>query len=303
MIQRASLFLSFVLLSTSACTSSAPIESHVDERLEWFTAQTKAEVRAKAERHRIREQMRAEGRWVCEEGDWPQEWWDGCWKCGCDVGEVGGCTTFYCSPSERRRRQRQQQHPGPLPDPLTNVESVESVGSQVGKRLEKLTRRTKGELQAKADRHVIRERFRAAGAPVCEEGEWPQEWWDGCKWCWCDIKSQVRQCDWGPECDPEVERKLREQDAKDALEGELQAKANRHQYREYLRAVGARVCEEGEWPQKWWDGCKWCWCDIRSQVRHCEFGPECDPEVRRKLREQRALEERNRDRFFKWPPG
>jgi hypothetical protein len=302
MNNRASIFLSLALLSTSACTPTGSDNKQLVKRLEWFTLQTKAEVRAKAERHRFREHRRAEGHWVCEEGDWPQEWWDGCWKCGCDLGEVGGCTTFHCRPSERRRRQ--QEHGGPfLPEPLINVESIESVGSQLGKRLEKLTRRTKGELQAKADRHVIREHLRAAGARVCEEGDWPQEWWDGCQWCGCDIRSQVRQCETGNECDPEVERKLRERDAKDPVEAELEAKANRHEYREFFRAVGARVCEEGEWPHKWWDGCKWCWCDSLNQVRHCEFGPECDPEVRRKLREQKALEDRNRDRFFKWPPG
>jgi hypothetical protein len=203
MIQRASLFLSLVLLSASACTSSAPVESRAVERLERYP--TKWELRAKEVRHQMREQARAEGKWVCEEGDWPQEWWDGCWRCSCGVGEVGECTMDYCPPSEWRRRQ--QQHPGPLPEPLPNLESVESVDNPVGKRLEKLGRRTMGDVHAKAWRHREREELRAAGARVCEEGDWPQEWKDGCGWCWCNA-GQVRQCDHGPECD-EVERSAR----------------------------------------------------------------------------------------------
>jgi hypothetical protein len=205
MNNRTSLFLWLMLLSTSACTSSAPVESHVDERLEWFTAQTKAKVRAKAERHRIRERLRAQGERVCEEGEWPQHWREGCDPCGCDYGDIGGCLYYRPCPDAERA-------------PLPPNPDVESVGSQMGKRLDTLTRRTRAELRHKALRHEIRERYRAAGARVCEEGEWPQEWWDGCKWCWCDIKSQVRQCDWGPECDPEVERKLWEQRLKDARE-------------------------------------------------------------------------------------
>jgi hypothetical protein len=222
MNNRTSVFLWLVLLSTSACTSSAPVESHVGERLERFTRRTKAEVRAKAERHRMREQARASGKRVCEEGDWPQRWAEDCNTCGCDIGEVRWCTDARCrAPGWRTQQQQEPQRQGPLTEDSTsstNVESVESVGSQLGKRLEKLTRRTKGELKAKADRNQIRERLRAAGALFCEEGEWPQEWWDGCQWCWCDIRSQVRSCEFGIECDPEVERKLREQAVKDELE-------------------------------------------------------------------------------------
>jgi hypothetical protein len=217
MIQRASLFLSLVLLSTSACTSSVSAESHIGERLERFRYLTKWEVRAKAERHRMREQARADGKRVCEEGDWPQHWVEDCNRCGCDIGEVRWCTDAYCRAAEWRKQQQQQ---GPLtaaPTSSADVESVEGVESQVGKRLEKLTRRSMAELEDKAWRHRERENLRAAGARVCEEGEWPQEWWDGCKWCWCDV-GEVRQCDFGPECDETVERKLQQQAADDANE-------------------------------------------------------------------------------------
>jgi hypothetical protein len=202
MNNRTSLFLSLVLLTPSACRSSAPVESHVGERVERFTLQTKAKVRAKAERHEIRERLRGAGERVCEEGEWPQHWREGCDPCGCDYGDIGGCL-----------------YGRPCPDaPLPPNPDVESVGSQMDKRLETLTRRTRAELRHKALRHEIRERNRAAGARVCEEGEWPQEWWDGCQWCWCDIRNQVRACETSTHCDPEVERNLQEQRMKDALE-------------------------------------------------------------------------------------
>jgi hypothetical protein len=198
MNNRASLFLSLVLLSTSACTPTGSDKKHLVRSLEWFTLQTKAEVRAKAERHEIRERLRAAGHYVCEEGDWPQRWESGCDSCACDVGEVGWCI-------DRLRCPAADWAPPRPPSPKVETDEI-----QMGKRLETLTRRTRAELRHKAHRHEIRERYRAAGALFCEEGEWPQEWWDGCQWCWCDLRSQVRSCEYGFECDPDVERKLRE---------------------------------------------------------------------------------------------
>ncbi len=56
--------------------------------------------------------------------------------------------------------------------------------------------------------------------------------------------------------------------AYDALEAQ-QAKHQRHETRELLRSLGKRVCEEGEWPQRWpEDGCRECGCD-QGEVRWC----------------------------------
>ncbi len=49
---------------------------------------------------------------------------------------------------------------------------------------------------------------------------------------------------------------------------EMKAKKFRHEQRESQRALGLRVCEEGEWPQRWGEECNVCGCD-EGRVRSC----------------------------------
>jgi hypothetical protein len=55
----------------------------------------------------------------------------------------------------------------------------------------------------------------------------------------------------------------------EAWRDELRAEKERRILREQLRRLGKRVCEEGEWPQRWpEDGCRVCGCD-EGEVRWC----------------------------------
>lgn len=49
----------------------------------------------------------------------------------------------------------------------------------------------------------------------------------------------------------------------------LDAKEERRNKRESYRSLGVRVCEEGEWPQRWVEkSCRVCGCD-EGEVRWC----------------------------------
>ncbi len=69
---------------------------------------------------------------------------------------------------------------------------------------------------------------------------------------------------------------------------EVKAKKSRHEERESQRALGLRVCEEGEWPQRWREDCNTCGCDegrVRSCTKvYCHHGKIKKPQDR--VREQ-----------------
>lgn len=49
---------------------------------------------------------------------------------------------------------------------------------------------------------------------------------------------------------------------------EVHEKEFRRVVREQLREQGLRVCEEGEWPQRWGEDCNVCGCE-EGEVRSC----------------------------------
>lgn len=69
---------------------------------------------------------------------------------------------------------------------------------------------------------------------------------------------------------------------------DLPAKKERRVLREQERSIGKRVCEEGEWPQRWVeDNCRVCGCD-EGDVRWCTLKRCWDREAAtRKMQELR----------------
>ncbi len=105
-------FIAIFILA--GCLSTAPVESHIGQQIGDFAYRTRDEMRAKANRHQIRERHRAKGRRVCEEGEWPQRWAEDCNTCYCEVGSVRTCTLVHCHNRRKKARalaEYEAQHP------------------------------------------------------------------------------------------------------------------------------------------------------------------------------------------------
>jgi hypothetical protein len=124
-------------------------------------------------------------------------------------------------------------------------------------------------MEMRADRSQMRERFRAEGKRVCEEGETGTSWKEDCNDCRCDWG--IRHCLNRPCKSPESVAKVRAE-----IQEYNRRQAERYRkLREMHRARGVRVCEEGEDGTSWKEGCNTCWCEsgLRSCTANCARPP------------------------------
>ena len=168
---------------------------------------------ARADRSEVRELQRDRGLRVCEEGENGTTWKDDCSRCRCEWG-VRSCTVKRCMPPEESARLRAEakQH---------------------------------AERKAEWDRE-LREKDRARGLRVCEEGENGTFWQEDPYTCWC--QSGLRSCSksWDPP------------------------------------AARVRVCEEGGNGITWKVDPYTCWCE--SGLRWCsKFGRPQPPDREEEL--------------------
>jgi hypothetical protein len=116
-------------------------------------------------------------------------------------------------------------------------------------------------MEMRADRSQMRERFRAEGKRVCEEGETGTTWKEDCNDCRCDWG--IRHCLNRPCQSPETVARLRAE-----AQDYNRRKAERdRKVREQDRVRGVRVCEEGENGTIWKEDPYTCWCE--SGMRYC----------------------------------
>lgn len=136
-------------------------------------------------------------------------------------------------------------------------------------------------MEMRADRSQMRERFRAEGKRVCEEGETGTSWKEDCNDCRCDwgIRHCLNRICQSPETVAKLHAEMQEYNKR---------KAERYrELREMHRARGVRVCEEGEDGTNWKEGCNTCWCEsgLRSCTANCArppgaYGPPLQPTKR-----------------------
>jgi hypothetical protein len=154
-----------ILLVTLLCSCTAHREGgegEDSERLPFLdranplVQRTLAIMEQRARYSEIREIMRAEGQRVCEEDEHGTRWQEDCNTCSCERGQRA-CTNAVCPPS-----------PAQLELQRTATLEFERIAREEAKQREEL-----------------RERDRAAGRRVCEEGEHGGRWQEDCNTCFC----------------------------------------------------------------------------------------------------------------------
>jgi hypothetical protein len=119
-----------------------------------------------------------------------------------------------------------------------------------------LVKRAFSIMEDRARYREFRERLRAEGLRVCEEGEDGTRWQEDCNTCWCERGR--RHCTKAG-CQPPWVRLH--------FEGMAREEAKRRkEEREMHQAAGRRVCEEGEDGTQWHEDCNRCWCSRGFRV-------------------------------------
>jgi hypothetical protein len=167
-----------------------------------------------------REAHRARGVRVCEEGEDGTNWKERCNTCSCEWG-VRICSNLICQSPERSAQIRAQ-------------------AKQATRELAELYRE-------------IRERDRARGVRVCEEGEDGTIWKEGSNTCWC--KSGVRYCDESGPPRPTPP---------DPMDGKFTFRHLPLDYREITES--RQRCKEEEKGTSWKESCLMCWCEAEFRV-------------------------------------
>jgi hypothetical protein len=192
----------------------------------------------RAERSEIRENHRARGERVCEEGEHGTSWQEGCNTCRCERG-TRHCPSLPCKSPESAAKFRAE--------------------------MQDYNRR-----KAERDR-ALQEKDRARGLRVCEIGEHGTRWQEGSDTCWCE--RGIRRCTgegslwlappphW-PGPPPRTEPSDKEQPPRD--------------YREISQSLSRTLCKEDEIGTYWQLGCNTCWCEAGGRVcskADCQAAP------------------------------
>jgi hypothetical protein len=122
-------------------------------------------------------------------------------------------------------------------------------------------------MEVRANRSEWRERLRAEGTRVCEEGEHGTRWLEDCNTCWCEWGA--RRCTYpktvapDDDCDAHINHQIVYEPPPD--------------YREIYQTMSRRRCKEDEKQTSWQWGCNTCWCEGGFTVcskADCPSGPK-----------------------------
>ncbi len=111
-------------------------------------------------------------------------------------------------------------------------------------------------MEVRANRSEWRERLRADGKRVCEEGEHGTRWQEDCNTCWCEWGT--RRCTYPKSVPPD-------DDCEEHTNHQIVYEPP-PDYREIYQSIGRSRCTDEEKGTSWKESCNTCWCEASFRV-------------------------------------